>query len=568
MKNKLLKHSIKHRVLLLRSFKAIGSNLVKLFLLDKILNFVPSRFRLLCKALIAFGYKFTTISTVFGVIYSILASVFNWSFNYKLIIDLILGLILSLESGLLNELKILIEYYYTKFFDWWISKIESTNKERGKSLRERVFKPTEKPVENKNWWTTDKPVDLSMQSKVQELQEKFDKMKAEKVEQEKWYERMERQTREMKDRNININLTPDYHKSNSWFSFNTLKWLTYALISAGIIYSYYHWLNEINSYLYTQFFYALNGLNDIVHNPGTYLASLGSYLWLNGTSVLKNYLLRKLWPFSLWFRNNSFDDEDRDIEINKPENKQGPDNFPATSMRSLIHTEMPKMSEMSQMPDMNAESRIFDQPKLEEKPLEPNFEDSKAQEDFARMVNHQGNITEEWKAAIADRPSDLSVYFREPSESSITEEEINEGAKAESPISTDNILAGLDQGPSEKARSFWVDNDDISDNNFEGMPKASYTNILNGRVKHFISVMEASNDLDEEQRLVLQILKDPRNFNFKSNFFKLFGQKRGIDNMSSVYDTILQNTINMPTYETAKKSFAEWKKHNISQIID
>jgi hypothetical protein len=568
MKNKLLKHSIKHRVLLLRSFKAIGSNLVKLFLLDKILNFVPSRFRLLCKALIAFGYKFTFVSTFIGVIYSILAGIFNWSFNYKLIIDLILGLILSLDTGVMSELKILFEYYYTKLFDWWISKIEATDKRKADSLRERLFRSKEKPIENKKWWTSDKQLELHTQSKLQELQEKFDKMKSEKLEQEKWYERMERQTREMKDRNININLTPDYHRSNSWFSFNTIKWLTYALITAGIIYSYYHWLNEINSFFHNQFIFLYTYIKDMFLHPGTFLASLGSYLWLNGKSLIRNYLIRKIWPLSLWFRNNSFDEEDREEEINKPENKQGPDNFPATSMRSLIHTEMPKMSEMSQMPDMNAESRIFDQPKLEEKPLEPNFEDSKAQEDFARMVNHQGNITEEWKAAIADRPSDLSVYFREPSESSITEEEINEGAKAESPISTDNILAGLDQEPSEKARSFWVDNDDISDNNFEGMPKASYTNILNGRVKHFISVMEASNDLDEEQRLVLQILKDPRNFNLKSNFFKLFGQKRGIDNMSSVYDTILQNTINMPTYETAKKSFAEWKKHNISQIID
>src|SRR5882724_11902573 len=140
MKLPIIKHILKHKVLLVRSIKAIGGNLLKLFLINKLAFLVPERFRKEFKILCMFGAKFTFISTVLGFIYSILAEIFSWTFNYKTIIDLILGLVLSLETGLFSELKLLFTYYYTKLFDWWITKVESTDKERAKTLRDKIFK--------------------------------------------------------------------------------------------------------------------------------------------------------------------------------------------------------------------------------------------------------------------------------------------------------------------------------------------------------------------------------------------------------------------------------------------
>src|SRR5882724_7730307 len=112
MKITILKNILKHKVLLVRSIKAIGGNLVKLFLINKLAFLVPERFRKIFKILCMFGAKFTLISTVLGFIYSILAEIFSWTFNYKTIIDLVLGLFLSIETGLFTELKVIFNYYY------------------------------------------------------------------------------------------------------------------------------------------------------------------------------------------------------------------------------------------------------------------------------------------------------------------------------------------------------------------------------------------------------------------------------------------------------------------------
>lgn len=361
----IIKHTLKHKVLLVRSIKAIGGNLLKLFLIDKLAFLIPERFRKLFKILCWFGAKFTLISTVLGVIYSILAEIFSWTFNYKTIIDLILGLVLSLETGLFTEAKVVFTYYYIKFFDWWITKVESTDKSRAKSLRERIFKNDSISVG---------PIDSKEKARMNK--EYLDNLKKQvKNDNETWHEKMVREIKELNNKNrININVTPNYH--NSWISLETLKYLMYGLLAVGIIYSYYNFFTTVNSYIFDSFMSLYNSLKDFVQNPLTYLSGATGYLWVKGKEILKRYILRRFWPFTRWFGQNSLSRNDREEDSN---NTQGENNYPSDTMNELIGPDIPSM-------EVTEESA----------PIKPDYNNYKTKEDYERITNEQTDITQRW----------------------------------------------------------------------------------------------------------------------------------------------------------------------------
>jgi hypothetical protein len=59
MKLPIIKHILKHKLFLSRSIKAIGGNLIKLFLIDKLAFLIPERFIKILKILCLnfFNYK-------------------------------------------------------------------------------------------------------------------------------------------------------------------------------------------------------------------------------------------------------------------------------------------------------------------------------------------------------------------------------------------------------------------------------------------------------------------------------------------------------------------------------
>jgi len=238
---------------------------------------------------------------------------------------------------------------------------------------------------------------------------------------------MEREIRELNSKNranLNVNITPNYHSLNSWISFATLKWLMYALIGLGIIYSYYSLFNTVNTYITDSFLVLYSNLKDFIQNPITYLSGTTGYLWVNGKEILKRYLLRRFWPFTRWFGQNSLSRTDREDLSNDPENTQGEDNnYPSETMRELIGPEVPTM-EVTEPEDT---------------PIKPDYNNYKSKEDFDRITNEQTDITQRWAESNEDfevrrsriesglvRPGDLSPesetiseakdhYFRSPS---------------------------------------------------------------------------------------------------------------------------------------------------------
>jgi hypothetical protein len=527
MKLNIIKHIIKHKVLLSRSIKAIGGNLLKLFLINKLAFLLPERFRKIFKILCMFGAKFTLISTVFGVIYSILSGIFEWTFNYKTIIDLILGLILSFETGLFSELRVIFDYYYAKIFDWWISKVETTDKTKAKSLREKIFK--------------NDPVSISPldpKEKARMNKEYLDNLKKQvNKDNEPWHQRMEREIRELYSKNrtnLNVNITPNYHSLNSWISFDTLKWLMYALIGAGIIYSYYSFFTTVNTYLFDSFLAVYNSLKDFVQNPLTYLSGAGGYLWVNGKELLKRYLLRRFWPFTMWFGQNSLSRTEREDLSNN--NNQGEDNYPSETMNELIGPDAPTMEETN-----------------DQTPIKPDYNNYKTKEDYERMANEQFEVSQRWLESREEyeerrtriesgqaTPRDLESESETRSEAkdrlfqSPSPEPINE------PVSIESINEPGPTQPINEVVNWEQENRELNTELLEKLSKQSEADYMDSLKEHLLEFIEANKDSNDPRvrafiswakgqasydDLKILINKLPKNFSDKwlqDQYYKIF----------------------------------------------